>query len=96
MQLTVSESVLSKCSDRLSIPVFLYLNQIETRGATVFVMEMARILGKEDCGVITPQRSRLTEAADSCSKIVHGQTGKNTHKLTKKSNDKICDCQIKC
>ena len=36
---------------------------------------MARILGKEDCGIITPHAGRPAQTTDSNSEAVHSQTG---------------------
>ena len=44
-------------------------SQVETRGATLFVLELARILGKEDCGIITPHEADLLRLLTPIAKL---------------------------
>ena len=57
--------------------------QVETRGATIFVLELARILGKEDCGVIIPHEADLLRLLTPIAKLYTAKqvNGINTHNI---------------
>ena len=62
---------------------YSFFFQVETRGATIFVLELARILGKEDCGVIIPHEADLLRLLTPIAKLYTAKqvNGINTHNI---------------
>ena len=78
MEVKTADMKTTQCSFSI-----LFFFQVETRGATIFVLELARILGKEDCGVIIPHEADLLRLLTPIAKLYTAKqvNGINTHNI---------------